>query len=79
MLPSAACGGNFHCNHRPAPLKEEPIDLDVQKEQLMEVTGKSDEFRLKRAYCCFAFLGLTTLPLGLARFSKTREKRATHS
>ncbi len=32
----------------------------------MEVTREHDEFVLNRAYRCFAFLGLITLPLGLA-------------
>jgi hypothetical protein len=32
----------------------------------MELPGKNDEYRLNRAYGCFAFLGLVTLPLGPA-------------
>jgi hypothetical protein len=32
----------------------------------MELPGKSDENRLNRAYRCFGFLGLATLPVGLA-------------
>jgi hypothetical protein len=31
----------------------------------MEVQQKSDESRLNRAYACFAFLGLATLPIGV--------------
>jgi hypothetical protein len=31
----------------------------------MEVPRKSDESRLNRAYGCFAFLGLATLPVGV--------------
>jgi hypothetical protein len=31
----------------------------------MEVPRKSDESRLNRAYACFAFLGLATLPVGV--------------
>jgi hypothetical protein len=32
----------------------------------MEVPRKTDESLLNRAYCCFGFLGLVTLPFGLA-------------
>ncbi|HWY22787.1 MAG TPA: hypothetical protein VNX26_16285 [Candidatus Acidoferrum sp.] len=32
----------------------------------MDVARESDEFLVNRAYRCFAFLGLITLPLGLA-------------
>jgi hypothetical protein len=31
----------------------------------MKVPGKSAESRLNRAYACFAFLGLATLPIGV--------------
>lgn len=31
----------------------------------MDVPGKSDESQLNRAYGCFAFLGLATLPVGV--------------
>jgi hypothetical protein len=39
--------------------------LVFQKGSPMEIPRKSDESRLNRAYGCFAFLGLATLPVGV--------------
>src|ERR1700690_966261 len=37
----------------------------MQKGSPMNVPRKSDESRLNRAYGCFAFVGLATLPVGV--------------
>ena len=41
------------------------VDLDPQKEQPDGGPRRSDESLLNRAYGCFIFLGLATLPVGV--------------